>query len=37
MTWSPYGPLRAGTGGILTQDCPMTNSPGLFFRVQMAN
>ena len=36
-TWSPYGPLRAGTGGILTQDCPMTNSPGLFFRVQMAN
>ena len=36
-TWSPYGPLRAGTGGILTQDCPMTNSPGLFFRVQMEN
>jgi hypothetical protein len=36
-TWSPYGPLRAGTGDILTQDCPMTNSPGLFFRVQMGN
>ena len=36
-TWSPYGPPRTGTGGILTQDCPMTNSPGLFFQVQMGN
>jgi hypothetical protein len=36
-TWSPYGPLRAGTGGILMQDCPKTNSSGLFFRVQMEN
>ena len=35
--WSPYGLLRAGTGGILTQDCPMTNSPGFFFRVHMEN
>ena len=36
-TWSPYGPPRTGTGGILTQDCPMTNNPGLFFRVGMGN
>ena len=35
--WSPYGPPRTGTGGILTEDCPMTNSPGLFFRVQGGN
>ena len=37
INWSPYGPLRAGTGGVLTQDCPMTNSPGLFFRVETGN
>ena len=35
--WSPYGPLRTGTGGFLIQDCPMTNSPSLFFRVHMEN
>jgi len=32
--WSPYGAARPGTGGILTLDCPMTNSPALFFQVQ---
>ena len=37
VNWSVFGPLRAGTGGNLMQDCPMTNSPGLFFRVQMGN
>ena len=37
VNWSLFGPLRAGTGGNLMQDCPMTNSPGLFFRVQMGN
>jgi len=35
--WSLYGPVRVGTGGILTQDCPMTNWPCLFFRVQLGN
>jgi hypothetical protein len=35
--WSLYGPVRVGTDGILTQDCPMTNSPCLFFRVQLGN
>ncbi|MGA2854030.1 MAG: hypothetical protein ABSE90_07875 [Verrucomicrobiota bacterium] len=37
VNWSLYGPVQVGTGGILTQDCPMTNSPGLFFRVQMGD
>jgi hypothetical protein len=37
VNWSLYGPVRAGTGDILTQDCPMTNSPALFFRVQLGN
>ena len=37
VNWSLYGPVRAGTGDILTQDCPMTNSPCLFFRVQLGN
>jgi hypothetical protein len=35
--WSLYGPLRSGTGGILIQECPMTNSPSQFFRVQTGN
>jgi hypothetical protein len=37
VNWSLYGPVRAGTGDILTQDCPMTNSPSMFFRVQLGN
>jgi hypothetical protein len=37
VNWSLYGPVRTGTGDILTQDCPMTNSPSQFFRVQMGN
>ena len=35
--WSLYGPVQAGTSGILTLDCPMTNSPALFFQVQLGN
>ncbi|MCX6902641.1 MAG: hypothetical protein NTW03_04025, partial [Verrucomicrobia bacterium] len=34
INWSAYGPLHPGTGNPVTLDCPMTNSPGLFFRVQ---
>jgi hypothetical protein len=37
INWSLYGPVRVGTGGILTQDCPMTNSPAMFFRVQLGD
>jgi hypothetical protein len=37
VNWSLYGPVRSGTGDILTQDCPMTHSPCLFFRVQLGD
>ena len=37
INWSAYGPLQPGTGNPVTLNCPMTNSPGLFFRVQIRN
>jgi hypothetical protein len=33
QAWEPFGPVRTGTGGVLTNDCPLVDSTARYFRV----
>jgi hypothetical protein len=37
ITWSPWGSTRAGSGNLLTNDCSLTASTLLFFRVSKSD